>query len=247
MKPTLLLLLIVLRTVAHAQSAFPEIEGGDTTNITGKRGFELFFSQYLAFSNASGINARLLENDYPQLGGMQVFWGGGVQYRLNRWLLGMELTHTINPYGPRVNETAVARRNAYAVQLQIYYAVYQRDVLRVYPFLGAGGMETQLFLKRNSADLYLNNILRQPGNAVWLTHFQGFINVGIGFDAVLNRVGDSPLAKIQLGYRAGDRSEWFSDYAEIRNAPADRLSNFYVQISLGYATNWKSKRQQAGW
>ncbi len=209
-----------------------------------KRGLELYFTQHVAFSNAGGINNRLRKTDYPQLGGTQVFWGGGLQYRLNRLLLGLEVAHTVNPYGPRSNESATSRRSAYTLQLQAYYVVYKREHVRLYPFLGAGGMETSLTLTRTTADRDFNELLSQPGNAVSLTHFQNFINVGVGADIVLDKAGPSPLVNFRIGYRAGDRSEWFSDHTTVRNAPLDRLSNFYVQISLGQAWNRQGPRQR---
>ena len=159
-------------------------------------------------------------------------------------MLGLEVAHTVNPYGPRSNESATSRRSAYTIQLQAYYVVYKGENVRLYPFLGAGGMETGLTLTRTTADRDFNELLAQPGNAVSLTHFQNFLHVGVGADFVLDKAGPSPLATFRVGYRAGDRSEWFSDHTTVRNAPLDRLSNFYVQICLGQAWNRQSARQR---
>jgi hypothetical protein len=213
--------------------------------VRGRRGFELYVTQLVAFSQAGGINARLRETDYPQLGGVQVFWGGGAQYRLNRLLVGAELAHTINPYGPRLGETATARRSAYLVQFNAYYTLIEGKNCRFYPFVGSGGMETTLTLSRNTPDGDFNGLLAQPGNAVSLTHFQSTWNVGVGFDVLMEKVGASPMAQFRIGYRAGDHTEWYSNHTVVRNAPRDRMSHFFVQCTLGGAWNRLSARQRA--
>ncbi len=245
MKSFFLPLVMLLGQVAFARIALPADTADYASQLRGRRGLELYFIQNHVFSGTGSIHARLRETDYPVPGNFQVFWGGGVQYRLDRVLVGLELAHTINPYGPRTSETASTRRNAYSVQLHAYYPFYLNNDIRVYPFLGAGGMETMLTLTRNTPEVDFNQVLAQPGNAVSLNHFQSFVNIGVGFDGIVEKVGSGMLVNMRFGYRAGDLSKWYSDHMPLRNAPSDRLSNFYLQINLGYGWNWLSARQRA--
>jgi hypothetical protein len=247
MKPigTLIVMLLGLGQFAAAQLPAGLPEEPVAEPVRGRRGFELYVSQFLTLSEAGGINARLRETNYPELGNVQIFWGGGAQYRLNRLLLGAELAHTVNPYGPRLGETATARRTAYLVQLNAYYVLFEHRNLRFYPFVGAGGMETTLTLSRNTPDGDFNELLTQPGNAVSLTHFQNTWNGGVGVDALSEKVGSCIMAQFRIGYRAGDHTEWYSGHTTVRNAPRDRMSHFFVQFTLGGAWNRLSARQRA--
>ncbi len=242
-----MLIVMLLGQFALAQSpATLPGEPAVAEPVRGRRGFELYMTQLLAFSRAGGINARLRETDYPELGGVQVFWGGGVQYRLNRLLVGFELAHTVNPYGPQIAETATTRRSAYLMQFNACYTLIEGRNWRFYPFAGSGGMETTLTLSRNTPDGDFNGLLTQPGNAVLLTHFQSTWNFGVGFDALSEKAGSCVMAQFRIGYRAGDYSEWYSDHTVLRNAPRDRMSHFFVQFTLGGAWNRLSARQRAG-
>ncbi|MCU0353602.1 MAG: hypothetical protein MUD08_07685 [Cytophagales bacterium] len=249
MKISVHIIALLICGFAHAQVTisqplFDPKERIPTDTGVARRGFELYFVQQFGFSNAAGINSRLRETNYPELGGMQVFWGGGLQYRFNRLLLGGELSHTVNPYGPRTNDVAVTRRGAYILQLNVAYSVYQKGAFRIYPFAGVSGMETTLTLTRTTPDADFNGLLQQPGNAVSLTHFQAAVNFGVGLDVTSDEVGQSPLVNFRLGYRASGPSDWFSDYTVIRNAPLDRLGMVYVQFGLGYNWNRLSKQQR---
>jgi hypothetical protein len=246
MKSISILTIILLGQLAFAQSPATQPEEPAVAEpVRGRRGFELYLTQFFTISQAGGINTQLRETGYPEVGGLQVFWGGGAQYRLNRLLLGFEMAHTVNPYGPRLSETATARRSAYLMQLNAYYVLFEHRNLRFYPFVGSGGMETTLTLSRNTPDGDFKELLTQPGNAVALTHFQGTWNFGVGFDALSENVGSCIMAQFRIGYRAGDYTAWYSDHTVLRDAPRDRMTHFYVQFTLGGAWNRLSPRQRA--
>jgi len=242
-----LAVLIALSASAQSQNPiiYPAKPAEQDTSRVGMRGVEIYFTQTFAQSNARGLNARLRDSGYPELGQLQLLWGLGMQYRISRVLLGFEVAHSVNPYGPRTNETSAADRKTLNVQLNANYALYQpNERLRVYPFLAAGANFTTVTLIRTTESVDFNAILRQPGNAVSLSHFLSYVNIGVGVDAVPRKVGWRSLASFRLGYRVGGPTEWYSDYTELRNAPQDRLGQFYFQVNLGGSMNFLSRRQQ---
>lgn len=155
------------------------------------------------------------------------------------------MAHSVRPYGTRTNETSSARRDALNVQINANYALYQpNERLRIYPFLAAGGTITSLTLTRKTESADFDALIRQPGNAVSLNHVLSYVNIGVGADAVRRKVGWSDLVSLRLGYRFGGLTEWYSDYTELRNAPQDRLGQFYFQMNIGGSMNFLSRRQQ---
>ncbi|WP_373512722.1 hypothetical protein [Persicitalea sp.] len=242
-----LAMLIGLSAAAQSQNpiVYPAKPAEQDTSRIGMRGIEIYFTQTVTQSNARGLNERLRNSGYPELGQLQLFWGGGVQYRIRRVLLGLEVAHSVNPHGPRTNETSAADRKTLNVQLNANYALYQpNERLRVYPFLAAGANFTTVTLTRTTESADFDAILRQPGNAVSLSHFLNYMNIGVGTDVVSRKVGWSSLASFRLGYRLGGMTNWYSDYTELRNAPLDRLSQFYFQMNVGGSLNRLSRRQR---
>ena len=70
-------MLFGLGRFAFAQSPVVPSEAPVAEPVRGRRGFELYITELIAFSQAGGINARLRETDYPELGSIQAFLGGG--------------------------------------------------------------------------------------------------------------------------------------------------------------------------
>ena len=247
MKTSFCFLAALIGLAAAAQSQTPKgFPTGDDTSRVGMRGFEMYIIQTFAHSNARGLNVRLRDSGYPELGQLQLYWGVGMQYRLRRVILGFEMAQSINPSAePRMNETSATDRRTLNVQLNANYALYQpNERLRIYPFLAAGANFTTVTLTRTTVSADFDAILRQPGNAVSLSHFADYVNIGVGADVVGRKVGWSNMASFRLGYRLGGISEWYSDYTEFRNAPQDRLGQFYLQMNAGGSMNFLSRRQQ---
>ncbi len=249
MKAKLIVLALWTGAGAFAQNPNPTIypivkEAPDTSRI-GKRGIGAYFSQLGTYANPGAINARLRGADYPELGSVQLFWGGGVQYRIGDLQLGMDMAHTINPFGPRGDETSLVRRSALIMDFNVSYTVFRPlDDVSFYPFLGVGGTETNLTLTRSTPDANFEEIIRQPGNAVSLMHFQPYVNIGVGIDAMRRNLGGGLLVSVRTGFRLGGPSAWYSDYVNLDRPPLDQMSRFYAQMSIGYNYNWLSKRQK---
>ncbi len=239
----LILLLLVIGSAATAQIQNPTVNPNET-NRPGRRGIEIYPTAIVAAYRAYGINERLQNAGYPVHEPIQAFCGFGSQYRLNRLMVGLEGATTVSVGASRSNEIATAHRRSHFIQFTASYVAYRRrDLIRIYPLLTFGGMETKLTLSRATDGMDFDVSLRQPGNAVTLQHFSNIVNIGIGLDITPNIVGVRGMMSLRLGYRIGTRQEWYSDHTLFRGAPSDQLDTFFLQASFGGVYNYLSRRQ----
>lgn len=207
------------------------------------RGLELYFSQSFLHSNPRALNERFAAVDYPTLSRLQLVWGIGGHYRINRYMLGMELAFGVNMFGPRGNDNAQVKRATTIIHFYNGFTVYRDARKRIYPLLGLSGTINDLHLTQPLRDVTdFNTVITTQGNGAAVSHVKTGINMGMGVDWTLEHKPSSPYVSLHVVYRHGDRTPWHSIYNDFTNAPVDRMSAIYLQMRVGIGWN-RDKRQ----
>lgn len=233
---------------SFAQEYYPEEGRVIRDRSDYKRGVQIYaIIPSYTISSYANINANLFQNDYPILPRGHLNYGFGINYRLNRFMIGMD-----SFWGNQVNiidlpARAMSKRNPWTYSLNFAYHVLKRDWYALYPQVGFSYTDTNLFLSNTTApSTSLDGILASPGNSVNLFHESSGLFVGVGFDVHWLFREDSPFVQFKIGkrFQVEGGAPWESFYTPITNSPLDNFNYWVFQIGMGGVFNWDKKSER---
>jgi len=201
-------------------------------------------SPSFATSASSALNPVLLSNGFPKMPKGNLNWGLGGQYRLGKFILGIDVmaSHQKRQRGDTGSNLV---RTAITSNINFGFYIYQGTWFSLYPYTAISGTEASIYLSKQTPATTLNSILATPGNTVQMGHFSGGVIVGVGVDLHNLTKSNSVFESLKIGYRISPDSPyaWESPFTSFSDAPADKFNYLFIQLTLGTAWHWQSGRE----
>ncbi len=190
-----------------------------------------------SFQQFKGLNARV-ENlpQYEQLKGYTATLGLGWMKEKNRFISDMGLTLGSSMSGNRDEKSSTIRYIGFNAGAG--YDVLKNERITLYPLAGIGFQAYQAVFYKDNSDVDFDDVLSLPAiqnsinPAKFNNHFWVYrAGAGVSFTSPKYPSGSIGL---QAGYTGSfQKSAWRSrDNQSLRNAPKDRISQFYISLIL---------------
>ena len=169
--------------------------------------------------------------------------GFGVRY--DRLKLGLQVGYGYSNNSQRDKDSLVARQvyNRYTGVLLGYDLANARN-RRLYINVGFGNIHYEYNVyRRTNQVVAFQNILQtgQPGTIPSLKLSNNFLDVNLEYTKREKRK-QSAENVVRLGYRRSLQAKaWESDAYQITGGPADRISQFYLQVTYYFSSNYTKR------
>jgi len=241
---TLLMILFKIYSVSKAQELLDEDE-----SIRLRADYNRGINAYVivpsfTFGPSANINNDLLINGYPPFPRAQLNFGFGLNYRINRFVMMIDLFSRSQVIDSEDIDYSRLRSSQFTSNLILAYHVFKNEIVSIYPFIGYRVTDKSFFLTSRTDEINLDDILRNPGNSVLLNHTSEGLLLGVGCDLVNLFKSESPIITLRVGKRiqVTDAESWKSRFTPILNSPVDSFNYWQIQLSIGGAFNWDRKR-----
>jgi hypothetical protein len=145
----LLLLFLLLSVQPALAQLLPENRASDTLTVRNV-GWDLYFNNEYTFSSRfNQMNQIIGPAGFDPMGGFLLMLGGGVAYRSNRFRIGYEISHTVNPgINSLIWDNPVRIRRTVYQEFFVSFDVLKNSLRRITPYFGVGNYITRLQLLR---------------------------------------------------------------------------------------------------
>lgn len=241
-----ILILVILFMILSATKA-QEMDEDDSIRLRPdyNRGFNAYvIVPSFTFGPSANINTNLLINGYPLFPSAQLNFGFGLNYRINRFVVMIDLFSRSQVIDSEDIDYSRLRSSQFTSNLILAYHVFKNEIVSIYPFIGYRVTDKSFFLTSRTDEINLDDILRNPGNSVLLNHTSEGLLLGVGCDLVNLFKSESPIITLRVGKRiqVTDAESWKSRFTPILNSPVDSFNYWQIQLSIGGAFNWDRKR-----
>lgn len=168
--------------------------------------------------------------------------------RYKRVKLLVQAGYGLNYFPPEEKDARVVRRTyaSYGGAILGYDVLNNRNQ-RLYLNVGAGGLRYDYaVINRTSQPVAFQNLpqFSQAGNIPSLQLRNAYWDVNVEFSQREKRKR-SVANVFRVGYRRGWQPDaWQSEAFQLRDAPRDRISQFYIQAGLYFSSNYANAAQR---
>ena len=190
-----------------------------------------------SFQQFSGLNARVANlPQYEHLKGYTPTLGLGWMKEKNRLISDMGLTLGSSLSRHRNEKSSTIRYIGFNANAG--YDVLKNEKITLYPLAGIGFQAYQAIFYKDNSDVDFNDILSSPAiqnstNPVKFNNSFWVYRAGAGVSFTSPKYPSSSIG-LQAGYTGSfQKSAWRSkENQSLRNAPKDRISQFYISLIL---------------
>jgi hypothetical protein len=197
----------------------------------------------LNYLSLNYLNAFLESKGLPTVGSYCYSLGLGGHVIHNKWVLALELAHTLEKDGSEATNFKTSVTAKYGV-LNFGYLLHNKKGLMIYPYVGTGVGKLILRVRENNIDSFDDITGYQKGSEARATNF--LINSGFALDFFYkynaSKKGQNNLV---LGIRAGCifspyRKHWRVNHATVPDGPNSGIFGPYIRIVIGMG-GWVKK------
>ena len=188
-------------------------------------GAEFYFESGWDFINFSNLNNALAAAQIKQVTPAVYHLGVGLSVRFSQLIFGTDLGFMT---GAQANEVTGSTVHFYfsTNELRTRTCIFSPEV-------GVALQDVQVLVPGTSTASTFSEALHS-GNETQVDNFNTTLNVGMAFKI---RQGLHDIPVFRMGYRYGlSNPQWELRDAAVSGAPRDRLSSFFVELTVGFGS-----------
>lgn len=188
-------------------------------------GAEFYFESGWDFINFSNLNNALAAAQIKQVTPAVYHLGVGLSVRFSQLIFGTDLGFMT---GAQANEVTGSTIHFYfsTNELRTRTCIFSPEV-------GVALQDVQVLVPGTSTASTFSEALHS-GNETQVDNFNTTLNVGMAFKI---RQGLHDIPVFRMGYRYGlSNPQWELRDAAVSGAPRDRLSSFFVELTVGFGS-----------